>query len=52
MKFKAQVKEIKRLSLVSNDTEYSIKLVTDESLKDLVDIQADELVEVNIEREK
>ena len=50
MKFKAQIKEVKRLSTVSNDTEYSVKFLTEENLKDLMEIPADKLVEVQVER--
>ena len=48
MKFHAQLKELKRLSLVSNDTQFSVKLITTENLKELSDIRADEIVEVEI----
>lgn len=48
MKFQAQIKEIKRLATVSNDVEYSIKLITEQNLAELMKVPADELVEVEI----
>ena len=52
MIFKAQIKEVKRLSKISNDTEYQVKLITEQSLKDLMDVQADELVSVEIKKDE
>ena len=49
MRFSAQIKEIKRLSTVSNDTEFSVRLITDENLAELMAIEADQLVSVTIE---
>jgi len=51
MKFIARIKEIKRLSKVSNDTEYQIKLITEQPLTNLMEVQADELVNVRIEKQ-
>jgi hypothetical protein len=49
MKFTAQIKEVKRLSTVSNDTEFSVKFITNENLAELLSIGADELVNVEVE---
>lgn len=51
MKFEAQIKEVKRLSTVSNDTEFSVRFITDQNLKELMDIPADELVFVEVTNE-
>lgn len=48
MHFKGQIKRVVRKSLVSNDTEYEVVFITDQSLKELMDIPADELVWVTI----
>lgn len=48
MRFQAQIKEIKRLSTASMDTEYSIRLITETPLTPLIEIRADELVNVEI----
>jgi hypothetical protein len=48
MKFEAQIKRLTRRSTVSNDVEYELVLVTDQSLKELMNIQADELIKVDI----
>ena len=49
MRFSAQIKEIKRISLISNDTQYSVKLITEQNLAELMGIEADQLVDVYIE---
>lgn len=49
--FIAQIKKVQRLSKVSNDTEYQLVLVTETPLTDLMEIMADELVEVSIKLE-
>ena len=48
MKFQAQIKEVKRTSTVSNDTEFSVRFITDENIKELCDIPADTLVFVEV----
>ena len=48
MEFQAQIKRITRKSTVSNDVEYELVLITDKPLTDLMEIQADELVNVKI----
>lgn len=48
MKFTATLKEIKRFSTSSLDVEYSIRLITEQNLQELMSVQADELVEVEI----
>lgn len=52
MKFTAQLKEIKRLSTVSNDVEFTIKLITEQNISELCSVGADELVKVSIEYEQ
>lgn len=49
--FIAQIKKVQRLSKVSNDTEYQLVLITETPLTDLMEIMADELVEVSIKLE-
>lgn len=49
--FIAQIKKVQRLSKISNDTEYQLVLVTETPLTDLMEIMADELVEVSIKLE-
>jgi len=48
MRFFSTIKEIKRLSTASNDTEFSIRLITNENLGELMSIEATDLVEVEI----
>lgn len=50
MKFTAQIKRVQRLARVSNDTEYTVTLVTEQPLTELMEIKADELVEVEIKK--
>ena len=52
MKFQAQIKEVKRLSTTSNDTEFQVKLITEENLKELCDVRADEIVYVEIKKDE
>ncbi len=52
MKYIMEIKEIKQRKTVSNDNEYSIKLITNQKeLMLLADIPSDELVSVEIKRE-
>ena len=52
MEFLAQIKSVNRISTASNDTEFRLTLITDVNLKDLCDIQADEMVVVKIEKDE
>ena len=52
MKFTGTIKRLTRKSTISNDTEFELVIVTDYNLRELCDIRADDLVEVNIEKEK
>lgn len=49
MQFNAQIKNVKRTSTASNDVEYSVQLITEQNLAELMPIMADELVQVTIE---
>jgi hypothetical protein len=48
MTFQTQIKRVTRKSTVSNDVEYEVLLVTEQTLAELMQVQADELVEVEI----
>lgn len=48
MKFVGQIKRVTRKSTVSNDTEFEVVIITDQNLKELMDVAADETVKCEI----